>query len=150
MEQSRIRELLDLYFEGQTTLEQERAIKDFFATTQNIPADLAPYKAMFAAFDASALERSDTMVPRIASRPSWQVLLGGISAISAAACLLLALFIWSGKRVNEPTIICYVDGVEITDTDRAVAEAQRILSGVNNDVELAMATIEKVNIFELK
>jgi hypothetical protein len=78
------------------------------------------------------------------------VLLGGISAISAAACLLLALFIWSGKRVNEPTIICYVDGVEITDTDRAVAEAQRILSGVNNDVELAMATIEKVNIFELK
>ena len=150
MEQSRIRELLDLYFEGQTTLEQERAIKDFFATAQNIPADLVPYKAMFAAFDSAALEHSATPIPEVAPRSRFRMLIGGLSAISAAACLLLGIFLWSEQRASEPSIICYVDGVEITDRDRAVAEAQRILSGVNSDVELAMATIEKMNIFELK
>ena len=51
MEQSRIRELLELYFEAQTTTEQERQLALYFATAEDIPADLLPYKAMFAAFD---------------------------------------------------------------------------------------------------
>ena len=140
--------MLDHYFEGQTTLEQERAIKDFFATTQNIPADLAPYKAMFAAFDCAREVKSSKKAK--VSPPRWQMLLGGVSAATAvAAALLLGVYFWAEQPKAEPSFICYINGVQVEDREVAMAETQHIFDSMSKDIELAMATIEKINIFEL-
>lgn len=142
MEQHRIRELLDLYFEGETTTLQEQELKHLFSTAESIPADLMPYKAMFAAF-----ERSKEDVPKQGAtvkspRIAYRVALRAISSI--AACLLLGVFIWLGAKSDKQDIVCYIDGVEITDSDRAMAEAQRLMGEVNEDIALAMTTIENL------
>ena len=147
MEQSRIRELLNLYLEGQTTLMQEEQLRGYFAVAADIPADLMPYKAMFAAFD-SVKEQKPTAV--VAKKPrSWaRVVIGSVAAV--AACLVLGLFIWSGVQSREQQIICYIDGKQITDTEVVVAEAQRMLGSVNEDIMVAMAAIESMNIIQIK
>ena len=147
MEQSRIRELLNLYLEGQTTLMQEEQLRGYFAGVADIPADLMPYKAMFAAFD-SVKEQKPTAV--VAKKPrSWvRVVIGSVAAV--AACLVLGLFIWSGVQSHEQQIICYIDGKQITDTEVVVAEAQRMLGSVNEDIMVAMAAIESMNIIQIK
>ena len=147
MEQSRIRELLNLYLEGQTTLMQEEQLRGYFAAVADIPADLMPYKAMFAAFD-SVKEQKPTAV--VAKKPrSWvRVVIGSVAAV--AACLVLGLFIWSGVQSREQQIICYIDGKQITDTEVVVAEAQRMLGSVNEDIMVAMAAIESMNIIQIK
>ena len=147
MEQSRIRELLDLYLEGQTTLMQEEQLRGYFAVAADIPADLMPYKAMFAAFD-SVKEQKPTAV--VAKKPrSWvRVVIGSVAAV--AACLVLGLFIWSGVQSREQQIVCYIDGKQITDTEVVVAEAQRMLGSVNEDIMVAMAAIESMNIIQIK
>jgi hypothetical protein len=43
-------------------------------------------------------------------------------------------------------LVCYVDGIEITDSDMVRAEAERILASAAADVNQAMAQIEKINI----
>ena len=147
MEQSRIRELLDLYLEGQTTLMQEEQLRRYFATATDLVADLVPYKAIFAAFE-SVKEQKLTVV--VAKKPrSWaRVVIGSVAAV--AACLVLGLFIWSGDQSSEQQAVCYIDGVQIADTEVAVAQAQRMLGSVNEDIMVAMATIESMNILQFK
>ena len=147
MEQSRIRELLDLYLEGQTTLMQEEQLRGYFAVAADIPADLMPYKAMFAAFD-SVKEQKPTAVVDKKPRSWVRVVIGSVAAV--AACLVLGLFIWSGVQSREQQIICYIDGKQITDTEVVVAEAQRMLGSVNEDIMVAMAAIESMNIIQIK
>lgn len=147
MEQSRIRELLDLYLEGQTTLMQEEQLRGYFAVAADIPADLMPYKAMFAAFD-SAKEQKPTAVVDKKPRSWVHVVIGSVAAV--AACLVSGLFIWSGVQSGEQQIVCYIDGKQITDTEVVVAEAQRMLGSVNEDIMVAMAAIESMNIIQTK
>lgn len=147
MEQSRIRELLELYFEAQTTTEQERQLAIYFATAEDIPADLLPYKAMFAAFDCAREVKSSQKVK--VSQPRWKMLLGGVSAATAVAALLLGVFFWAEQPKAEPSFICYINGVQVEDREVAMAETQHIFDSMSKDIELAMATIEKINIFEL-
>lgn len=48
-ELNEIRRLLDLYYEGQTTPEEERTLLRFFADAGDLPADLEPDRELFAA-----------------------------------------------------------------------------------------------------
>ena len=41
--------------------------------------------------------------------------------------------------------VCYVDGVEVTDNKRAVAEAEKIFGSASEDIRIAMAQIEEFN-----
>ena len=147
MEQSRIRELLDLYLEGQTTLMQEEQLRRYFAAATDLAADLVPYKAIFAAFE-SVKEQQPTAVVAKKSRSWARVVIGSVAAV--AACLVLGLFVWMGSKSPEQQAVCYIDGVQIADTEVAVAQAQRMLGSVNEDIMVAMATIESMNILQFK
>ena len=63
--------------------------------------------------------------------------------------LLLGLLFWAEQPKAEPSFICYINGVQVEDREVAMAETQQIFDSMSKDIELAMATIEKINIFEL-
>ena len=58
MESVRIEQLLDRYFEAETTLEEEKFLQDYF-NGANIPAHLEQYKDMFVYFSESSSEESE-------------------------------------------------------------------------------------------
>lgn len=148
MERSEVKALLELYFEGQTTLQQEKELSTYFLTEESIPAELLPYKAIFAAF--AATKEVTTAVEPKDQRPrrSWKIIWGAVASLSAAACLVLGIFLWSESPQDRTAdLVCYIDGVEVTDSDIARAEAERILADAAVDVSQAMAQIEKINIF---
>ena len=49
----KIEELLEKYFDGQTTCEEERALRRFFASDQ-VPEHLEVYRPLFACIDQEA------------------------------------------------------------------------------------------------
>ncbi len=53
MEYSKIKDLLDLYFKGKTTLGQEKSLRIYF-TSDGIDERLKPYAALFEAYDKAA------------------------------------------------------------------------------------------------
>ena len=61
MESTRIERLLDAYFEGNTTLEEEATLRDYF-TSQEVADHLAPYAPMFIGFVQAQQEVSTSEV----------------------------------------------------------------------------------------
>ena len=73
----------------------------------------------------------------------------------AVACIFVGVFITARTITNntlhaEPMIICYVDGTRVNDQQMAEDEMRRILGNMNQNVNLAMASIDKVNILKTK
>lgn len=55
---NKIRMLMERFFKGMTTLEEERKLYDFFRN-ESLPQDLAPYKDMFLDFSALTLTEQE-------------------------------------------------------------------------------------------
>lgn len=98
MDHQAIERLLDKYFEGVTSLEEEKQLRDFFRRPE-VPAALQPYRPLFRHFDVEQqLELADDfderLLARLKGRPVartrrlWTVL------ARVAAVLLLALGLW--------------------------------------------------------
>lgn len=105
--------LLDSYFEGTTTCEEEQQLRDFFAHT-DIPEDLLPYKPLFDYFEQ---EIGEVRASRKKETFSHKVLIWSLSGVAAVVLLLIGLFTFHGFQkpclcVDNYVIIdghCYTD-----------------------------------------
>ncbi len=58
MELAKVEKLLESYFEGNTDLNQENALRSYFAA-EEVPPHLAVYKPMFEGFQMAAMESTE-------------------------------------------------------------------------------------------
>lgn len=56
---NKIKRLLEAYYDGNTSIEQEKLLCDFFATSTDIPAELEPDRQIFATLHTTALTQID-------------------------------------------------------------------------------------------
>lgn len=151
MELNKINILIDKYFEGTTTLNEERAIATYLATADNLPEKHITLKAMFEAMG----QLRDIKAPQPKPRRHRITLPEFRRVAVAVACVALGIVITTHTITTtplhaEPMIICYVDGTKINDQQRAEDEMRRILGNMNKNVNLAMTSIDKVNILKTK
>ncbi|MCL1932709.1 MAG: hypothetical protein FWF53_02700 [Candidatus Azobacteroides sp.] len=111
----KIEELIDRFFEGQTTNEEERELYDFFSS-ENIPESLLPYRPIFAYFETGIKEESGHPIIIQSSRNKririW-------ASIAASLLILISLGIYHFTREKDynPYEGSYIvrNGVKITD-----------------------------------
>ena len=151
MELNRINILINRYFDGETTLSEEQTIATYLATEEHLPAEHIAIKAMFEAM--GLLKEIKAPQPKLQRR---SITLSQFRRVAvAAACIFVGVFITARTITNntlraEPMIICYVDGTRVNDQQMAEDEMRRILGNMNQNVNLAMASIDKVNILKTK
>lgn len=108
--QQHLRHLIKLYFDGATTLEQDRELRRLLAEPWASGAD---------ADEARAVMSFACMTPR-RKTPRTPLMHHVAASLSAAASVAVAAVIgWSllAERGQQPECIAYVDGREITDTE---------------------------------
>ena len=147
MESNRIKRLTNSYFEGTTTREEEMELAHYLASSDNLPAELAPVKTMFEAM--GLLKEVKAPQPKPHRRTITLSLFRRVAV--AVVCIFAGLFITMRTVTTttlhaEPMIICYVDGARVNDQQMAEEEMRRILGNMNQNVNLAMASIDKINI----
>ena len=102
MELAKIEALLEQYFEGNTTLEQEAQLQEYF-TTAKLPEHLEPYKHLFSGFAHMKMQKLDTELelPQAKRRnPIW----GYVAAAVIGALLSVGLLVNNGiDGTNELT-----------------------------------------------
>ena len=145
MELEKIKILVDKYYDGATSKEEERAISEYLRSCENIPTELIAVKMMFEALgllrniEAPALEVKNK---RHSFR--WS---------HFTASILLAIIVTTNKTLYveqpSPAIICHVDGALVNDQAAAEDEARRILGNMNENITLAMASVDKINILAI-
>ena len=151
MELNEIKILIDKYFEGETTLAEERALASYLATAESLPEEHHAVKAMF---EAMGLLREITAPESRPQKRGYSLRhIGGVAA--AVACLLIGIVV-ATRTLNsapvyaEPEFICYVNGSAVDDPKLAEEEARRILGNMNQNINLAIARIDKVNLLKTK
>ena len=171
--ETEIRELTDRFFEGTTTLEEERRLYDFFRQ-KDIPQDLEPYKDMFLDFSALALSERETGLLASATpgtsgqaRPekpqSARRSVLKYSLEAAAATILLAVLIGWGTHTRQERNLAaryegsymIVNGVRTDkltrirpEIERTLAEAERIEQNLSAEKLIQAAEADILNVIE--
>ncbi|MDR1357023.1 MAG: hypothetical protein LBJ58_05065 [Tannerellaceae bacterium] len=129
-----IDELLNKYFEGETTAEEESRLRTFF-TTGHTPARLEAYKPLFVYFDReiSRSRMKETRRPRHVRRIAY--IISGV-----AACILLFVGVRRELLLSDAEELCLcspnyviINGRCYTDTQKAHTLAFEALREVATD-----------------
>lgn len=129
-----IKRLIDLFMEGETSLEQERTLYSYFATIENVPSELEEYKEMLQGF--AAIDKSASKIEQPIARPAQKrISLRTIAIYAAASVALLAGFFVLVDKQEEARLeslyagsYMIVDGKRIDDLQKIKPEIDRILA----------------------
>ncbi|WP_299222356.1 hypothetical protein [uncultured Aquimarina sp.] len=88
MELSNIEKLLEKYFEGETTLSEEKELKVYF-TGESVPSHLERYKDLFQFFSNESQVTATSEVTLSTNRVPWYTWIG----VAASIALIVGLFI---------------------------------------------------------
>jgi hypothetical protein len=148
---SNIENLIERYFEGETTLDEEQQIASYLSQCKELTPELQALKLMFesAAHTRERCAPQPTPQPqRVPRRTMWL----RYSTTAVAACIVIAFAIhlflpFSHKEPHtQSDIVCYIDGELVANNYASRAEATRLLNSVNSDLREAMAKIEGLKI----
>ena len=127
-------DILQRYFQAQTTPAEEQQLAEKLAERQNLTAEERVAKAMMAAAEVQRQRRVAVSLHQPAQRVSrWKVAVAAMAVVGA-----ITLGVWSMR----PTAYCYINGRPIYSID----EARRYAEGMFND--LAMAELPQINSLE--
>lgn len=93
-----VEELLDKYFEGETSIEEEKWLKEYFRTTFVLPPHLEQYRSLFGYFENERTITSSRTNLR-SSMPSRRQMVWGIVAATAACIAYLII-----PQVEQPNL----------------------------------------------
>lgn len=124
MKQEDLKILIDKFMSGTTTLDEEKALGDFFRQTERLPAELEPYRDMFAYFDNGMTgEPSGKPVSHTVPVRSLRWI-AGIAA--AVAVIFVAAYQFMPGGTDETPVMQTSKSVVAQTTDSAVARPDTI------------------------
>ena len=133
MDSDKIKELLDKYFTGESSLPEEKLLREYLTANENIPSQFEYARQLFLHFK----ENSEIKYAGKTIR---------ISAI-AAGILLLAGFWLLYKKPAEPTVYAYINGVPVTDKNIALCEARKAFSLVSDNLRTGTKDLSQLSKF---
>ncbi|MEG0518424.1 MAG: hypothetical protein RR555_06100 [Bacteroidales bacterium] len=146
-------ELLDLYFSGETTLEQEQMLRDYFAS-DGVSVEHEEFMPLFSYMNAEnkMVKKGDE---KVEDAKRMEILVGGIAdktrrgywklaILAAAVASLLVGGFWLKQSTPAPGYELTIGGVEVKDEQRALALAQDKLDVVNHAMAMLSERTEKI------
>jgi hypothetical protein len=104
MNKKHIQDLLDKYFEGETSLKEEKELRNFFRKTALLPEEWQSYKQLFAFFESEGLKMMPVKDNVQRKKNIFWLVVTGIS-IAASVFILLTIFLPPTKTQLEPLAI---------------------------------------------
>lgn len=134
---SEIEELLNRYFEGETSLQEEQTLKEYFLNADNVPAKWNYAKAMFTGFSSNKEVTSHTVAVKKKGMPLKRIAaaVAVVAILSAGAAMLIP---------EEKEIYCYVNGKPVTDYELALKHAERAFGIMEKEISKPVDGLEKI------
>lgn len=130
--------LLDKYFAGKTSLEEEKWLQEYFNSEAEIPPDQVYAADMFRFF---RLEAATEYLEN--ERPATRYRRGSllkVASIAAAILILIAALIFLQKPA-ERVAYAYINGFPITDKETAMQETEKTLALVSEKLNHSTADL---------
>lgn len=150
MEKARIQDLLEKYFQGATSLEEEVVLRKYFADTQQVEAEFKVHAPLFQYLEvAKARSYSGTTLPEL---PKIRTMHNRYRIAVATAAVLVGLcvatFLWKSPT-PAPTAQIDWSKYELTDeqlaAEQTVAALKLLASKLNGGAKKAAQEMDRID-----
>lgn len=139
MELNKIETLLDKYFEGNTSIDEENTLKSYFSQ-DNIPSHLQDYKAMFNYFAQNKEVTSNKPIQVKPNKKAWRV---NLLVASVAVILLFTVLVVDFKPNSEK-----LTKTEIKEAQKALEDTKKAFQLISKNLNKGNNAIAYLNKFE--
>ncbi len=150
MERSDIKQLLEKYYGGQTSKQEDLQLRTLLKLYVGSDADLLEAQAMFSMFDEEANETVnidfDTLIGHNKTQKVRKVYFGLATAAAASLIAFAMLFMLSTQQ--NQIVYAYVNGKPITDKQEALAYSKQAMNTLSSNLNKGTASLnymEKLN-----
>jgi hypothetical protein len=136
-------ELIEKYFRGETTLDEEEKLKQYFAFGE-VEASHEPYRALFEAFTQERTENCSKTIrlPEVKKNASNRFWIRTIAVSGIAASLILAVWMLNTESTDTYAI---VNGQRINNPEYAQQIAEEKMKKVSDVFEKNMKSMENID-----
>lgn len=132
----RIRTLIDRFFDGETTLDEEQQLYAFFSEATSLPDDLEALRPMFRAYDAlQSVSLATQQTKQSVFRRRWLPLsvAAGVTVLLLGGAAVLFTRHASPVPAAEEEFVAYIYGERTTDPAIVMAEMQTTMVALQGD-----------------
>ena len=138
MDFNKANKLLDKYFAGETSLEEEKWLQEYFNSEREIPQDQVYAAELFRFFGREAVTEYIENERLITQYRRGSLL--KVASIAAAMLILIAALLFIQKPA-EPVAYAYINGVPITNKEIALEETEKTLALVSEKLNQSTADL---------
>ncbi|WP_028897226.1 anti-sigma factor [Prevotella sp. HUN102] len=151
-----IKDLLERFYEGNTTEEEERALKEYFSAN-DIAEELKPEQVFFRALntdDATVPDRLEerlerqinqwNRVEKTVRRSATRISLRWIVGVAASLLILFSIGIFVSRQGKEDNLSSIEQADTYDNPEDASAEAARALTKFSKSLNKGLGTLEKI------
>lgn len=143
MELDKIENILEKYFQGETSIAEEKELKEYFSSS-NVAQHLEQYRPMFGYFSQVKEQKSTQEIP-------LQTKKRNVAWLSIAASVVVLLGIGTFYFVSQKTTTRAVAQSELGTYDNpeeALAATQKALALLSNNVNVGIESVQYVKEYE--
>lgn len=143
MEFNKIEDLLEKYFQGETSIVEENQLKEYFSSS-NVAQHLEQYKPMFGYFSQVKEQKSTQEIPLKAKKRN-------VAWLSIAASVVVLLGIGTYFFVSEKNAAPAVSQSELgtyDDPEEALAATQKALALLSNNVNVGIESVQYIQEYQ--
>ena len=143
MELDRIEKLIDKYFEGETSIAEEKELKNYFSSS-DVAQHLEQYKSVFGYFSQAQSQQFNATIPLKAKKRTNVAWL----SIAASVVILLGIGTFMYTKTNDKPSSQLSDLGTYDDPEVALAETQKALTLVSEKINVGIGSVSYINEFE--
>ena len=135
----RIKELLELFESGNTTLEEEAELKHLLFSSKNLPKEFSYAKLYFIGMDEASHIKYEGKIKRTLPNRGWRI---GAWSMSTAATIALIICIITA--LNKDTVYVTVNDTPITDKQVAKVVVTSTMQNFEEQISTPLTQIEEL------
>ncbi|MEO7977428.1 hypothetical protein [Flavobacterium sp.] len=152
MELDKIEIILEKYFQGESTIAEEKELKDYFSSP-NVAQHLQQYQPLFGYF-SQVKEQKSTQVPESLVRTDKAIPLQTKKrnvawlSIAASVVVLLGIGTYYVSEKNTPPVVAQTELGTYDDPEEALAATQKALALLSNKVNVGIESVQYIKEYE--
>jgi hypothetical protein len=146
MEFNKIEDLLEKYFQGETSIAEEKELKDYFSSS-NVAQHLEQYKPLFGYFSQVKEQKSTQDIPLPKSRDKKRNVAWLSIAASAVVLLGVGTYFYVSEK-NAAPAVAQTDLGTYDDPEEALAATQKALALLSSNVNVGIGSVQYIKEYE--
>ncbi|MBW1658755.1 hypothetical protein [Flavobacterium quisquiliarum] len=144
MELNKIEDILEKYFQGETSIAEENQLKEYFSSS-NVAQHLEQYKPMFGYFSLAKEQKSTYEIPLQSKKRNVAWL-----SIAASAVVLLGIgtYFFVSEKNDTTAVASQTELGTYDDPEEALKATQKALALLSNNVNVGIESVQYIKEYE--